>query len=238
MNKIKTLVVAVFTISIVSISGMAISLYADQRNYVWTYEYKTMKRGEVELEYYHTLLSPERSKMKGITTTEQQMELEIGMTDKFDFSIYQRYSQKPSQSFKYDGFKLRGRYKLNPNKLFDPLIYAEYKNDPSLSGSEWEFKLILAKDYGKLNISINPIIEIENNETEFEYAAGMHYQLKPLFGIGLEATGSEYANYIGPTITHGNENVWVSFGSGFAIGDVKNNKEKSKLRLLIGIKLK
>jgi len=27
---------------------------ADQRHFVWTYEYKTVKRGEVEFEHYYT----------------------------------------------------------------------------------------------------------------------------------------------------------------------------------------
>ena len=36
---------------------------ADQRHFVWTYEYKTVKRGEVEFEHYYTNSYPNASNL-------------------------------------------------------------------------------------------------------------------------------------------------------------------------------
>lgn len=69
--------------------------YSDQRIYVWTYEYKTMHRGEAEFEHYFTLSTPKLDKMEGQTSVEHQLELEVGMTDHFDFAIYQVLKQNP-----------------------------------------------------------------------------------------------------------------------------------------------
>lgn len=67
--------------------------------------------------------------LKGNTTSEHQIELEVGMTDHFDFSIYQIFSQKPAGQLKHDGFKLRTRYRFGEKGkyILDPLIYPEYK---------------------------------------------------------------------------------------------------------------
>ena len=68
---------------------------ADKRSYVWTYEYQTMEAGEVELEHYLTLSTPISNSFENITSTEHNIEIEVGMTDRFDFSIYQVIKQAP-----------------------------------------------------------------------------------------------------------------------------------------------
>ncbi len=217
----------------------ASAVSADQRSYVWTYEYKTMHRGKAEIEHYLTLSAPDIDKMEGATNTEHNIELEIGMTDHFDFSIYQVFKQDPEKKFTYEGYKLRSRYRLGEKGKFvvDPLVYVEYKGKPDFSKHVIELKLILAKDIGKLNIALNPVLEIEREDDEWEskmeYAAGMSYKLGSLLSVGLEAKGSKDAHYIGPTISHGTEKLWGALGSGFSIGDAKG----FKIRMILGIGL-
>ncbi len=201
---------------------------ADQRFYVWTYEYKTVGRAQAEIEFYHTLFTPDLGKIKGNMGYEHQIELEIGKGDKADFSIYQILAQNPGEGIKYKGFKLRGRYKIgNKGKyFFDPLIYFEYKGAPDFSKHGIESKLILAKDIGKINIALNPILELEHDE-EWEflpaYAMGISYEISAWLRVGLEANGRE--------------DLWVALGSALKIGKIKEGKPEFQIRLLLGIGL-
>lgn len=215
-------------------------VFGDERFYVWTYEYKTMARGAAEVESYFTLSSPDMKYIKGKAISEHQIELEVGMTDHFDFSIYQMFSQKPESQLKYDGFKLRSRYRIGEKgKYFlDPLIYLEYKGKPDLSEHGIEFKLILAKDIKDLNIALNPYFEYKyKNKWEFEpkYALGISQKVAKFLRIGLEAKGSEGAHYIGPVISHGVEKLWFNLGSAFGVGKIEKGKPEFQVRLLIGV---
>ena len=215
---------------------------ADQRSYVWTYEYHTVPKGEAELENYFTLSSPTKDSLKGVTSTEHKFELEIGMTDRFDFAIYQVFSQAPEQSLKYDGFQLRARYRIGEKgKYFlDPLIYLEYKGVPDFAKHELEAKLILARDFGRFNIALNPILDIEiadSNEVRPEYAVGVNYGVNDVLKLGIEAKGSNDGHYVGPVIAHGKGRFWVALGSAFNVGSVEKGKPEFELRLLTGIGL-
>ncbi len=219
--------------------------HADRRSYVWTYEYLTVERGHAEVESYTTFSSPNINHLEGTTTTEHQVELEIGMTDRFDFAIYQIFSQAPESPMQYNGYKLRSRYRLGEKGqyLLDPLLYFEYKGKSDFSEHELEGKLILAKDMGKFNVALNPIFEFareaEEKEWEFEpaYAAGIRYHVRRLLNIGLEAKGSGDGHYLGPVIAHGRHNLWMALGSAFKISDIEDGKSEFQIRLLLGIGL-
>ncbi len=225
---------------LVSIFGFNSEVLADKRSYVWTYEYQTMEKGKAEVEIYFTLSSPDLKKIKGNIGSEHMIELEVGMTERFDFSIYQIFNQNPNEGLKYNGFKLRSRYKFGEKGkyIFDPLIYIEYKGVPDFSDHVIEFKLILARDIGRFNISLNPIFELEReDEWEFnpEYAIGMSYEISRLFRVGFEAKGSENGHYIGPVISHGREDLWVTLGSAFHIGEINKGNPEFQIRMLVGI---
>ena len=218
------------------------SSYADNRRYVWTYEYQTLPAGKGEFENYFTLSSPDMRHPKGKTTTEHQLELEIGMTDRFDFGIYQTFQQNPGEALSYEGYKLRGRYRFGERGGYfvNTLLYLEYKGKADFSEHEIESKIILAKDFGKINISFNPIFVYEyENKWEFltEYALGTSYELNELLKFGVEAKGGKDGNYIGPVIAHGTEKFWVTLGSAFKVGTVKAGNPEFQLRLLLGVGL-
>ena len=218
-------------------------VWADKRSFVWTYEYQTMEAGEVELEHYLSFSTPSSKSFSGVTTTEHNVEIEIGMTDRFDVGIYQVFKQVPESQFQYSGYKLRFRYRLGEkgNYFIDPLLYFEYKGKPDFSGHGYEGKLILAKDFGNINIAINPVIEYEYEENEWEselkYNAGISYKLGRLLKIGLETRGSDNGHYIGPVISHGTGKAWVALGSAIAVTDIKNNKPEMMIRMILGINL-
>ncbi len=214
--------------------------FADIRSYVWTYEYKTVERGKAEVESYFTLSTPNIRNIEGTMSSEHQIELEVGMTERFDFSIYHILNQDPGEGLKYKGFKLRGRYKIGVKGRYflDPLLYLEYKGKSDFSKHGIEFKLILAKDIERFNISLNPIFEFEKEKNwkfDPEYAIGTSYEFVKLLRAGFEIKGSEYGHYIGPVITHGEENLWVTLGSAFKIGNIKGGKPEFQIRMLLGV---
>jgi len=217
--------------------------YADRRGYVWTYEYQTMPRGESELEYYLTTKVPDLHKYKNKNTWEHQVEYEYGLTDRWDISVYQRWLQtntSKEDKFEYNGTKVRTRYRLGEKGIYplDTLLYLEYIRPDGSDDSEiLEGKLILAKDFGKLNIAYNQIIKIpisNGSWTENEYATGINYEFNPSWKVGIESTGNftEDKFYLGPTISWAGEKFWIGLG---ALRGLNDRSDDLRARLIIGI---
>ncbi len=202
---------------------------ADRRSYVWTYEYHTMPKGMAEIEYYLNTEVPDMSH-SSVNTWKHQVELEYGITDYWDVSMYQVFKQinnATTSDFEYEGFKVRTRYRLGESGMYllDTLLYLEYiRNDDFSKPNVLEGKLILAKDIGRLNLVYNQILEQEvesDGETEHEYAAGVSYEFTPAFRLGLESKGNytEDKYYLGPTISWGQEKFWLSLGLAWGMND-------------------
>ena len=114
----------------------------------------------------------------------------------------------------------RLKYKVFKNtNPWTPLFYSELKGKPDFSSWTLEQKLIFTKYFGNTNLSINPIIEFENEknngewerEFEAELAMGVAF-LKDNYSFGFDMKSSEYATYLGPVFAHGNEDKWWSIG--------------------------
>jgi len=233
----------VLILLVLGVVGTVSDASADRRAYVWTYEYKTMIEGEAELESYSTFSTADRKHVEGTMAVEQMVELEIGKTDRFDVSVYQVFKQDPGEGIRYTGFKLRSRYRFGEKGkyLLDPLLYAEYKGKPDFSEHGFELKLILAKDIGRFNVAVNPILELEQEDDEWEvkpeYTLGLSYELLEVLRCGLEFKGSEYGHYVGPVLSHGRDDLWVAFGSAVDLADVKEGKPEFQLRVIMGVGL-
>ena len=223
-----------------SITGLCI---ADQRHFVWTYEYKTVSKGEVEFEHYYTTSHPNSSDLSEGMKIGHQLELEIGMNEKYDFAVYHQFEQQNSFVY-YKGYKLRWRYRFGENNQYfvDPLLYLEYHGKPDFSEHGIETKIILAKETTNMIISFNPVLEFEieedENEIEAEYAAGLSYKINKLLRAGFEIKGSNNGHYFGPTISHGAHDIWFSLGSAFAVGAVIGEKPDMEIRMIMGIGIK
>ncbi|MBC8192388.1 MAG: hypothetical protein ISR87_00270 [Candidatus Marinimicrobia bacterium] len=219
---------------------LAANLQADGRRYVWTYEYQTLPRGEAELESYTEFSHLDTDSGRQATTT-LQYEYEIGMNDWFDVGIYQKFKQTHVSPIAYDGFKLRMRFRLGEKGRWplNPLIYLEYKDNAAFDHSALETKLILARDFEKLNISLNPVIEFEfddeETEIEFEYTAGLSYRIHPLLSLGLEIKGDADQFYWGPTLSHGKKDLW--FALGLLVPGSEDAGADRLLRFIMGVGL-
>lgn len=239
MFKIK---VASFIIAVPLVLGVVTESFADRRSYVWTYEYQTMPKGHAEIEYYLTEEQNNIEKAKP-STWKHWLELEYGITNHWDISMYQQFKQSnttSSNTFEYDGFKIRTRYRiLEKDKLpIDTLLYLEYiRNDNLEKANVLETKVILAKDIWNFNVAYNQIFKQElasGGKTEHEYAAGISYAIVPQLKIGFESKGNytDRKYYIGPTIAWSAAKFWVSLG---AAGGLNKRSDDLQVRGIVGI---
>jgi len=216
--------------------------YADWRRYVWTYEYETMPKNSAELEYYVTFEEPNLHR-SATNTWKHWLELEYGLTDNWDISMYQMFQQNnlpAGSNFEYAGFKVRSRYKIGKRGQFpvDPLLYLEYeRDDTSHEPNVIEGKVVLAKDIGKFNIAYNQIFEmpIEHDALlEHQYAVGVNYQIFPNCALGVESKGNFTKDkyYIGPTIGFLTSRLWVSAG---VLRGISKKADDVQARMIVGI---
>lgn len=218
------------------------SLFADRRSYVWTYQYMTLPKGHTEIEFYQT------TKISTLDKWEYRIEVENGITDYFDFSVYQIFEQLEGEDFKWNAVQFRTRYRFGEvgQYFMDPLLYFEYNRKLDLTApNKLEAKFILAKTVNKFNIAINPVYEYffaPGTEHEIGLDIGVSYEFSPRFILGLESTTrmefeddeTEIGNYLGPTVSVASGNWWYTIGA--AIG-ITEDSDDARVRFLMGIQL-
>jgi hypothetical protein len=165
------------------------------RHFTFLYEAPTSARGSLELENWVTwkqITGPDRS-----GEVDFRQELEYGVTDKFQVSVYLAdwfyESNKEHSGFAYSDSAIELIYNLT-NPVDDPIglsIYEEIKAGDRLV--ELESKLIAQKNLGPLILAYNATIEavwegkeLENREGEFSQAVGASYEISPRISAGIE----------------------------------------------------
>jgi len=217
---------------------------ADHRTYVWTYEYLTMPKGELELENYLDYKAPDWGD-KSTSQWTHQLELEYGIIDHWDVALYQVFSQNNADGYKYDQMKFRMRYRFFETGLFmvDPLLYLEYKRPANASDPNvLEGKVILARNISQFNVAGNFIIERElvaGAEWETEYALGANYGISEIFKGGIETAGNfksgdENEISLGPTIAFKSNKFSLSTG---VLWGLNANSDDFRFRYILGLEL-
>lgn len=220
------------------------SSFADRRKYVWTYGTAIMSPDESELEFYQT------TRIDNVNSWEYRIELEHGISSRADMSVYQIFTQAEGGSLKWDAFQLRTRYRLaEPGKVaFDPVLYLEYNRKVDLSKqNKLEGKLLLAEDFDKVNLAINPLYEFfwapGDPVHEFGLDVGLSYELTYKFTIALESTSryeilkdeeNETSSYFGPTISFATGSVYYTAGYAWGLTDDSND---ARVRFILGAHL-
>ena len=197
---------------------------ADRRIFAFTYPYMTLPGGSFELEHYLDLGlqgwdDPATATVEhdwSRPAWQHQVEFEYGITDRLDFGFYNVFKQDPFEAFKFDGIKLRSRYRFaDPGVHFvDAATYLEF----SYFGDEIEIeqKLILSKILGRVELAFNATIEesLESSTKAWTYlltpSLGLGYHLSPGVAVTLEYVGrmllaegkvAYYVSYLGPGIS-------------------------------------
>ncbi|MGD9897808.1 MAG: hypothetical protein AB7T22_01650 [Calditrichaceae bacterium] len=218
------------------------TVLADRRSYVWTYQYMTLPAGLTELEFYQT------TRLSDTDLWEYRIEIEHGFTDRWDFSVYQIFSQLEDEALKWDAVQFRTRYRIGEvdQYFMDPLLYLEYRRKTDFSeANKLEAKLILSKTISKFNLAINPVYEYffaPGEEHEAGLDTGLSWEFSPKFVAGLESTTrfefkdseTEIGSYLGPTVSFASGNWWYTIGAAWGL---TSDSDDARVRFLMGIEL-
>lgn len=241
--------------SVVTILVLSSSAHADRRSFTRTYEYTTTPEGQTELEIYSTQ-SRNRFTDASPRSFELQLEIEHGITDRFDLGLYHVFKQVSSddpataQSLQFSDLLLEARYRFAERGELpvDIVAYAELGKEFGAGVYEAETKAILARDFDRVVVAANLIAEVEfgpdvaETELELGWSVGAALEVSPSWRFGAESYGSfeaeepgEVAAYAGPTIGWAPRGkLWVAGTAGFGLND---EADRFSGRFILGINL-
>ena len=185
--------VAVLWFGAAVISGGVPTAEAHMRSYLFSQEYYTTQRGEFELELSNDMHFPEADNNASYHSA-HQAELEYGITDHLQLALYEVYGWNRADDWFRDAFKIEAKYRVAEagRWLLDVALYCEYENPNGTRASRsdvLESKVILSKNVGRWNLVANLIFEKALNRGEpweYEYTAGLSYELTPRTQLALE----------------------------------------------------
>ena len=221
---------------------------AGARHFTFLYEAPTSAPGSIESENWITwqrVINPERSDQIGF-----RHEIEIGVTDRFQASIYfvdWSYARDSKQStFNYSDSAIELIYNLT-NPVIDPVGLSVYGE---ISGGrqhfELESKLIAQKNFGPLILDYNLTLEAEweeqglqEHQGEMQQALGASYELSPRISVGLEFLhefvfpdwrdeGKIRNVFVGPNVAFRHHNWFVTVT---ALAQATNTSDEADLKV-------
>jgi hypothetical protein len=219
------------TISLITILAAA-AARADRRDFIRAYQYATQPKGNLEVEVWNDVDAPSAGGFEQAILT-HKVELEYGLTDHWDVALYHVLVQGPASPLHFDSWRLETRYRLAERGVWpvDVMLYLEGER-PADFGAPWEMeeKLILARDFGALQLVVNLVGEqklFSGAGYRWEIDAGARYEFTPALHLGAELwtiretvrgkTGG--FTYVGPSVSWASSRIWVQLGAGFGVGD-------------------
>ncbi len=226
---------------------------AGARHFTFIYEAPTSPPGSFEIENYATTRFT-----NGFTEAVFRNELEIGITEHFQASIYfanWNYTRRGTdRGFHYDTASIEVIHNLT-NPVTDPIGISLYQE---ISGGrraiESETKLIAQKNFGPLILAYNLTLEAEwedeslrEHNGEIQQAFGASYELSPRVSVGAEMLhevllpawhGSEAENnfFIGPNVSY-RGNRWFATVTALAQTTHTEGEADYQVRVIFGVSL-
>jgi hypothetical protein len=227
--------------------------FAGARHFTFIYEAPTSPPGSFEIENYATTRFND-----GFTGADFRHELEIGITERFQASIYfanWNYTRRGADGgFHYDTASIEVIHNLT-NPVTDPIGISLYQE---ISGGrrafESETKLIAQKNFGPLILVYNLTLEAEwedeslrEHNGEIQQAFGASYELRPRVSAGAEMLhevllpaghSSEAENnfFIGPNVSY-RGNRWFATITALAQTTRTDGEPDYQMRLIFGVSL-
>ena len=228
---------------------------ADQRSFVRSYEFQTQPKGNLELEIWNDVEPPKGAFSDAVIT--HRLELEYGVTDRWDAALYHVFAQggpagADDRGFHFDGWRLESRYRLAERGEWpiDVMLYLEAER-PANFDNPWEAegKLILQRDFGRLALVANFVAETKlargpRGGHNWEVDLGVRYELAPWIRVAGEVWGIQQveggtgdtttAYYAGPSVMLAAKKFWIQLGAGVGLTDTASAMQ---LRSVIGFNL-
>ena len=226
---------------------------AGARHFTFVYEAPTSPAGSIESENWTTTRFSD-----GFTEANFRHEIEIGITEHFQASIYfANWDYTRSQENRgahYDSSSLELIYNLT-NPVADPIGISLYQEiSAGRRAFESESKLILQKNFGPLILAYNLTLEAEwedenlrEHNGEIQQAFGASYELSPRVSVGAEMLhevllpawhSSEAENnfFIGPNVSY-RGNRWFATVTALAQTTRTEGEADYQVRLIFGVSL-
>jgi len=175
------------------------------------YPYQTVGKGVMELESLNSFVADGHSEGDEGTSSgdfpsnhmyRTALEVTYGLTDKIEAAAYLNLAHPNGASLQYAGSKYRLRGSLFEQGQFPVdlgwYIELEWNKTQQFDDSELEFELkpIIEKDFGRLEIDLNPKFEKaifvgpdKNKGFEFGYITGIYYNYSRWISPGIEFYG-------------------------------------------------
>jgi hypothetical protein len=226
---------------------------ADRKSFSHTYEYATLPEGQTEVEIWHTQ-SRETWQADTGESFQEKLEIEHGITDHWDASMYTVFAQSTDEVLHLDGVRVESRYRFAERGELpvDCVAYLELAKDFGTSVYEIEGKGIFARDFDKITIAGNIIGEValgnNTDETELElgWAVGTTYEVTPKVRLGVETWGSveeeELRWAVGPALSLApSSKFWLVTTAGFGVADTAGGGDFAgqafSARVIMGLEL-
>jgi hypothetical protein len=226
---------------------------ADRRTMIRAYEFQTQPKGNLELELWNDVEAPRSAFSDSTVVT--RVELEYGLTDRWDAALYHVFAQggpqaEQPQPFHLDSWRLETRYRLAEKGEWpiDVMIYGEIERPADFNlPFETEEKLILEKDYGRIAFVANLVGEQHLFRADlgrtWEVDLGTRYEFMPQLRAAVEFwTTQEYVGpdisrnyYLGPSLSVATERVWLQLGVGFGLDTSQD--QQMFIRSVLGFNL-
>jgi hypothetical protein len=225
---------------------------AGARHFTFVYEAPTSPAGSIESENWTTTRFSD-----GFTEANFRHEIEIGITEHFQASIYfanWNYTRRENRGAHYDSSSLELIYNLT-NPVTDPIGISLYQEiGGGRRALESETKLIAQKNFGPLILAYNLTLEAEwedenlrEHNGEIQQAFGASYELSPRVSVGAEMLhevllpawhSSEAENnfFIGPNVSY-RGNRWFATVTALAQTTRTEGEADYQVRLIFGVSL-
>jgi hypothetical protein len=234
----------------------ALPSFGGARHFTFLYEANTSASGSLELENWVTW--QHATKPGGFDEVDFRHELEYGVTDKFQASIYLAdwfYKSDPEHSGStYSDTAIELIYNLT-NPVVDPVglsIYGELRAGDRVI--ELETKLISQKNFGPVILAYNATLEsvwegsdLAEREGEFSQALGASYEISPRVSPGIELLHEfvfpEWRDtekirnfFVGPNVSYRHRNWFVTITALAQATDTQGEPD-FQLRTIFGMGL-
>jgi hypothetical protein len=229
------------------------SALAGARHFTFIYEAPTSPPGSFEIENYATARFSD-----GFTDASFRHELEIGITEHFQASIYfanwDYTRSRENRGAHYDSSSLELIYNLT-NPVADPIGISLYQEiGGGRRAFESETKLIAQKNFGPLILAYNLTLEAEWEDEglreyngEIQGAFGASYEIAPRISVGAEMLheiilpswrSSEAENnfFLGPNASYRGDR-WFATITALAQTTRTKGEPDYQVRLIFGVSL-
>lgn len=219
---------------------------ADRRPFAFTYTSSLIAPNATELEFYQTT----RLRSPAGNSWEYRFEIEHGLSERVDLSIYQIFVQPEGGELSWNAVQLRGRYRLAApgSTIGDPVLYLEYNRKTDLKlQNKFEAKLLLSHHVRQMILAANPVYEFfwapgdPIHEFGLDLAAGAELSYRFTAGAELlfrrellKNEPNETSAYVGPALSLASGNLFYTLGYVWGLTD---DSDDARFRFLMGVGL-